>query len=70
MKITKTKFKDLIIIQHEKFIDYRGELRITFHQKNLNINNFLFECTKQYNIYKKKLIIILDAQLCRFKHCI
>ena len=43
MKITKTKFKDLIIIEQEKFIDHRGELRITFHQKNLNFNKFLFE---------------------------
>ena len=43
MKIIKTKFKDLIIIEQEKFVDYRGELRITFHQKNLNVNKFVFE---------------------------
>ena len=50
MKITKTKFKDLIIIEQEKFIDHRGELRITFHQKNLNFNKFLFE----YSVTSKK----------------
>ena len=43
MKITKTKFKDLIIIEQESFVDYRGELRLTFNQKNLNVNKFLFE---------------------------
>ena len=53
MKITKTKFKDLIIIEQEKFIDHRGELRITFHQKNLNFNKFLFE----YSVTSKKNVL-------------
>ena len=53
MKITKTKFKDLIIIEQEKFVDHRGELRITFHQKNLNVNKFLFE----YSVSSKKNVI-------------
>ena len=48
MKITKTKFKDLIIIEQEKFVDHRGELRITFHQKNLNVNKFVFELELYY----------------------
>ena len=43
MKITRTKFKDLIIIKQEKFIDYRGELRITYRQKDINYNKFFFE---------------------------
>ena len=51
MKITKTKFKDLIIIEQENFVDYRGELRVTFHQKNLNVNKFLFE----YAVTSKKM---------------
>jgi dTDP-4-dehydrorhamnose 3,5-epimerase len=53
MKITKTKFKDLIIIEQENFVDYRGELRITFHQKNLNVNKFLFE----YAVTSKKNVV-------------
>jgi dTDP-4-dehydrorhamnose 3,5-epimerase-like enzyme len=53
MKITKTTFKDLIIIEQDKFEDYRGELRITFHQKNLNVNNFLFE----YAVTSKKNVL-------------
>jgi dTDP-4-dehydrorhamnose 3,5-epimerase len=53
MKITKTKFKDLIIIEQENFVDYRGELRITFHQKNLNVNKFLFE----YAVTSKKNVL-------------
>ena len=53
MKIIKTKFKDLIIIKQDKFVDYRGELRITFHQKNLNVNKFLFE----YAVTSKKNVI-------------
>ena len=51
MKIIKTKFKDLIIIEQKKFVDYRGELRITFHQKNLNVNKFVFE----YAVTSKKM---------------
>ena len=53
MKITKTKFKDLMIIEQENFVDYRGELRITFHQKNLNVNKFLFE----YAVTSKKNVL-------------
>ena len=53
MKITKTKFKDLIIIEQENFVDYRGELRVTFHQKNLNVNKFLFE----YAVTSKKNVL-------------
>mgnify|MGYP000731089570 CR=1 FL=1 len=53
MKIIKTKFKDLIIIEQGNFVDYRGELRITFHQKNLNVNKFVFE----YSVTSKKNVI-------------
>jgi dTDP-4-dehydrorhamnose 3,5-epimerase len=53
MKIIKTKFKDLIIIKQEKFIDYRGELRITYRQKDINFNKFFFE----YAVTSKKNVL-------------
>ena len=37
MKIFNTKIKDLKIIQHNKFVDNRGFLKITFHNKIINL---------------------------------
>tara|TARA_B100001057_G_scaffold499771_1_gene611718 strand:- start:117 stop:650 length:534 start_codon:yes stop_codon:yes gene_type:complete len=45
MKITKTKFKDLLIIKNNNNIDKRGSLREIFNKKILN-KKFVFEfCT-------------------------
>jgi dTDP-4-dehydrorhamnose 3,5-epimerase len=45
MKITKTKFKDLLIIKNNNNIDKRGSLREVFNKKILN-KKFVFEfCT-------------------------
>ena len=45
MKITKTKFKDLLIIKNNNNIDERGSLREIFNKKILN-KKFVFEfCT-------------------------
>ena len=53
MKIFNTKIKDLKIIQHNKFIDNRGFLKITFHNKIINLNKFKFE----YAVTSKTQII-------------
>ena len=53
MKIFNTKIKDLKIIQHNKFVDNRGFLKITFHNKIINLNKFVFE----YSVTSKKNVI-------------
>ncbi len=53
MKIFNTKFKNLKIIQHNKFVDKRGFLKITFNNKTINLNKFLFE----YSVTSKKNVI-------------
>ena len=53
MKIFNTKIKDLKIIRHNKFVDNRGFLKITFHNEIININKFVFE----YSITSKKNVI-------------
>ena len=37
MKIFKTKFKDLLVIENNKYIDNRGEFREILIEKNLRI---------------------------------
>ena len=53
MKIFNTKIKDLKIIQHNKFVDNRGFLKITFHNKIINLNKFVFE----YSVTSKKMLL-------------
>ena len=53
MKILNTKIKDLKIIQHNQFVDNRGFLKITFHNKIINLNKFVFE----YSVTSKKNVI-------------
>jgi dTDP-4-dehydrorhamnose 3,5-epimerase len=53
MKIFNTRIKDLKIIQHNKFLDKRGFLKITFHNKIINFNKFVFE----YSVTSKKNVI-------------
>ena len=45
MKVFKTKFKGLLILKQNNFIDKRGNLRVTFIEKKLK-KKFIFEyCT-------------------------
>ena len=37
MKIVKTKFKDLLIIENHKYLDKRGEFREILLEKNIKI---------------------------------
>jgi dTDP-4-dehydrorhamnose 3,5-epimerase len=53
MKILNTKIKDLKVIQQNKFTDNRGFLKITFHNKIINFNKFIFE----YSVTSKKNVI-------------
>ena len=53
MKIFNTRIKNLKIIQHNKFVDNRGFLKITFHNKIINLNKFVFE----YSVTSKKNVI-------------
>ena len=53
MKIIRTNFKDLLIIKQPKFKDYRGNLRLTFHNKKINFNKFIFD----YAVKSKKMFL-------------
>ena len=53
MKILNTKIKDLKVIEQNKFVDNRGFLKITFHNKIINLNKFVFE----YSVTSKKNVI-------------
>jgi dTDP-4-dehydrorhamnose 3,5-epimerase len=53
MKILNTKIKGLKVIQQNKFVDKRGFLKITFHNKIINFNKFIFE----YSVTSKKNVI-------------
>ena len=46
MKIINTKFKGLKIIKVNNYKDKRGNLKVTFNEKNINFTNFVFDyCT-------------------------
>jgi len=46
MRVSNTKFKDLKIIKQDNYKDKRGFLRVTYNQKIIKKNNFVFEyCT-------------------------
>ena len=74
MKITKTKFKDLLIIKQKNNIDKRGSLRETFNKKILK-KNFVFEyCTSskanalrgfhfQYKFQQAKFVSVLKGKI-------
>jgi dTDP-4-dehydrorhamnose 3,5-epimerase len=75
MKIIKTKFKNLLIIKQPKFKDYRGNLRITYHDKKINFNKFIFDYAVkskinvlrglhfQYKNQQAKLITVLKGRI-------
>jgi len=74
MKILKTQFKGLKIIQHKTFYDKRGFLRITHNQKKIN-KKFIFEyCTTskknslrgfhfQYKFPQAKYVTVLKGKI-------
>ena len=75
MKIFNTKIKDLKIIEQSKFIDSRGFLKITFHNKIINLNKFVFEYAVtskknvirglhfQYKFQQAKLVYVLKGKI-------
>jgi dTDP-4-dehydrorhamnose 3,5-epimerase len=75
MKIIKTKFKNLLIIKQPKFKDHRGNLRITYHDKKINFNKFIFDYAVkskinvlrglhfQYKNQQAKLISVLKGRI-------
>jgi len=75
MKVFDTKIKDLKIIQNIRFIDNRGFLRITFHNKIVDLNKFLFEYAVtskknvirglhfQYKYQQAKLVFVLKGKI-------
>ena len=75
MKITKTNFNKLLIIKQPKFKDYRGNLRITYHNKKINFNKFIFDYAVkskkhvlrglhfQYKNQQAKLITVLKGKI-------
>lgn len=75
MKISNCKIKGLKIIQGNKFIDKRGFFKVTFHDKIMNIDKFIFEyCVTskknvirglhfQYKFQQAKLIYILKGKV-------
>ena len=75
MKIIRTKFKGLLIIQQKNNIDKRGSLRETFNKKIFKKNNFIFEyCTTskinslrgfhyQYKFQQAKYVNVLKGKI-------
>ena len=75
MKIIKTKFKNLLVIKQPKFKDYRGNLRITYHNEKINFNKFIFDYAVkskmhvlrglhfQYKNQQAKLITVLKGKI-------
>ncbi|MBL6857610.1 MAG: dTDP-4-dehydrorhamnose 3,5-epimerase family protein [Pelagibacteraceae bacterium] len=75
MKIINTKFKDLKIIKQDNFKDSRGSLRITYNQRLIQKNKFVFEyCTNskknslrgfhfQYKYQQAKYVSVLKGKI-------
>ena len=75
MKIIKTNFKDLLIIEQKNNVDKRGSLREIFNNKILKINDFVFEyCTTskanalrgfhfQYKFQQAKYVNVLKGKI-------
>ena len=75
MKVIKTNFKGLLVIQQKNNIDKRGSLRETFNNKILKKNNSVFEyCTTskanalrgfhfQYKFQQAKYVNVLKGKI-------
>ena len=75
MKLIKTKFKDLLVVEHKNNFDKRGSLREIFNNKILKVNNFVFEyCTTskanalrgfhfQYKYQQAKYVNVLKGKI-------
>jgi dTDP-4-dehydrorhamnose 3,5-epimerase len=53
MKILNTKFRDVKIIKYNKFIDSRGDLKVTYNKKMINWVNLVFDYT---TVSKKNVV--------------
>ena len=53
MKILNTKFKDVKIIKYNKFLDSRGDLKVTYNKKIISWVNLVFDYT---TVSKKNVV--------------
>ena len=75
MRIIKTKFKDLKIIEHKRSLDKRGTLRETYNKKIMNWENFVFDYATiskknilrgfhyQYKFQQAKLVTVIKGKI-------
>ena len=69
MKIKKTKFKNLLLFEGEKFIDSRGYFRELYKNNFLKKKNFIFLCMSKSKKKCLKRIALSKKQATR-KICI
>ena len=75
MKVIKTKFNGLKIIQQKKFFDFRGNLRETFRKKIIKWNDLVFDYATvskknvlrgfhfQYKFQQAKFVTVLKGKI-------
>ena len=75
MRIINTAFKDLRVIAHKSYFDYRGSLRETYNKKIINWDKFIFEYTTiskknvlrgfhfQYKHQQSKLVTVVKGKI-------
>ena len=75
MKVIKTKFTGLKIIQQKKFFDFRGNLRETFRKKIIKWDDLVFEYATaskknvlrgfhfQYKFQQAKFVTVLKGKI-------
>ena len=75
MRIINTAFKDLRVIAHKSYFDYRGSLRETYNKKIINWDKFIFEYTTiskknvlrgfhfQYKHQQSKLVTVIKGKI-------
>jgi len=75
MKIINTGLKDLKIITHKRYSDFRGSLRETYNKKIINWDKFIFEYATiskknvlrgfhfQYKYQQSKLVTVIKGKI-------
>ena len=75
MKVIKTKFSGLKIIQQKKFFDFRGSLRETFRKKIIKWDDLIFDYATvskknvlrgfhfQYKFQQAKFVTVLKGKI-------
>ena len=75
MKVIKTKFSGLKIIQQKKFFDFRGNLRETFRKKIIKWDDLIFDYATvskknvlrgfhfQYKFQQAKFVTVLKGKI-------